>query len=58
VLWDFATKFIPVISVAGRLITWGSREHRFYATDQPARASQMLAAIAQAESERMGAATQ
>jgi hypothetical protein len=36
VFWDFATKFIPVMSVAGRLITWGSQAHKFYATDQPA----------------------
>jgi hypothetical protein len=57
VFWNGEAEFIPVVSVADRLITWGTRERKFFATDRPARASEMLAAIAQVESERMGAAT-
>lgn len=55
---DRAGFFIPAFFVADRLIVWGSRDGEIYATDKPARASEMLAAIAQAEGVRMGAALQ
>jgi hypothetical protein len=48
---------VPVFLVGDRLITWGNREGTFYATDKLARASEMRAAFAKAESNRMGEAT-
>jgi hypothetical protein len=54
---DSLTPPIPALLVADRLITWGTRERKFYATDKPARASEMRAAFAKAESNRMGEAT-
>jgi len=48
---------VPVFLVGDRLITWGNREGKFYPTDKLARASEMRAAFAKAESNRMGEAT-
>ena len=59
VLWDFAARFTPALFVADRLITWGNKSRRkFCATDKPGRAADMRAALAWAESQRVGAATQ
>jgi hypothetical protein len=58
VFWDHATTLIPMMQVADRLITWGSKAKRFYATDRPARADEIRAAIMSAEGKRMGAALQ
>jgi hypothetical protein len=57
VFLDGATEFIPAFQVGDRLITWGEKGRDFCATDQPARASEMLAAIALAEADRLGEAT-
>jgi hypothetical protein len=48
---------VPVFLVGDRLITWGNREGKFYATDKLPRASEMRAAFAKAESNRMGEVT-
>ena len=55
---DEATS-IPALLVGDRLIVWDRRDGETYATDKPARASEMRERrLARAECEQMGAATQ
>ena len=58
VFFDDEATFIPALLVGDRLIVWDRRDGETYATDKPARASEMRAALARAECEQMGAATQ